>query len=231
MPEPIRVVLVDDHPMFVEGMRLLLDSDPEMEVVAEGHSGHEAVELTQKHSPDVLVIDMDLPDFNGVEAIRQIVAAGADTRIVVLSAFFDVPLVAEAFEMGAISFVPKTEAPEAMVAAVKSAARGDATVAEAHLGPLLKGMRDLQKQRTEASSVHERLSPREREVLRLLAQGRSVSEAASQLHISVLTLRGHVRNILFKLEVHSMTQAVALAHRSGLVERWDDDQGPRRASR
>lgn len=226
MTDAVRVVVVDDHPMFVDGVRVMLDAEPGVVIVGEGGDGQEAVDLTAELAPDVLVIDLDLPRVSGTQAIGQIGAMGSPTKIVILSAFFDGKAVAEAFELGAIAFVSKTQASDRLVSTVIKAARGEGSVPETYLGPLLRGMRDLHAQREAATSVEERLSPRERQVLRYLAEGNSVAEAADILNISVLTLRGHVRNILSKLDVHSMTQAVALAHRSGLVDRWNDTLTP-----
>lgn len=219
MLDRIRLVLVDDHPVFIEGLRLLLDADDTIDVVGVGKCGADAISLVADLEPDVLVVDLDLPDMSGAEVIRQIFEPGGDTNVVVLSAYFDAKSMAEAFDAGAITYLPKTQAADSLLESIRQAALGEGTVPQAHVGALLKGMRERSARQSEAAEVRGLLSPREREVLSLLAEGTTVNDAAEQLHISVFTIRGHVRNILSKLEVHSMSQAVALAYRSGLIER------------
>jgi DNA-binding NarL/FixJ family response regulator len=216
---PIEVLLVDDHPMLLEGLRFMLDQHPEVAIVGMAKTGAEALALAASLLPDVLVLDLDLPDINGSEVITQLDLSA--TKVVVLSAQFDPDRIATAFDNGAIGFVPKTEATESLLDAIIRAFEGKASLPPEFVNPLFSGMRARKDRRNEADQITDLLSAREQEVLRSLAQGKTVTECAGVLHISVFTVRGHVRNILSKLGLHSMAQAVALAHRSGLVEAWE----------
>lgn len=214
----IKVVLIDDHPIFLNGMRELLEEADGIDLVGDASLGAEAVALVKAHAPDVVIIDLDLPDISGVEAIRQIHDAGLVTNIVVLSAFADPGQVTDAFDAGVIAFLPKTQAGEFLVESVRRAAKGEGDIPQTFIGPMLKTIRDQRERRQKSVLIREHLTRTELQVLRLLADGNSVEQVASRSQVSVNTVRGHVRNILSKLGVHSIGQAIAIAYQSGEME-------------
>ena len=214
----VRVVLIDDHPVFVNGMRELLNEADGIELVGEGSLGGDAVRLVRTYAPDVVIMDLDLPDLSGAQAIQQIRDAGLTANVLVLSAFADPRHVAEAFEAGVIAFLPKTQAGEFLVDWVKRAAKGGGDIPESFIGPMLSTIRQQRERQRQSALVRDGLTRRELEVLRSLAEGASVDEIAATTQVSVHTVRGHVHNILLKLGVHSMGQAVAIAYRFGEME-------------
>lgn len=217
----ITVVLVDDHPIFLDGVRGLLEAADDVEVVGTGTTGADAVHLAIEHTPDVLVIDLDLPDFPGTQAIHELTSQGVATNVLVLSAFADPQQTADAFEAGVLAFVPKTQAGDLLLDAVRRAADGEGDIPQSFIGPMLTTIRERQERQRRAALLKTGLTNREREVLRRLAEGVSVEEIAVQSQLSVHTVRGHVRNILSKLGVHSMGQAIVIAYRSGEMDRTE----------
>ncbi len=207
---PIRVVLADDHPLFRAGVRTLLERAGGVEVVAEAADGVEALALIREHSPDVLVLDMEMPGMTGVEAARRLRATGIEVRILVLSAYDDDEYVAELLANGADGYLTKDEAPERIVAAVRGVAQG-------RDGWLSDGVAEKARRRRAAEPAAQPLSPREREVLRLIADGLDNGAIAEGLFISESTVKNHVTNIYAKLGVRSRAEAVAWAWRSGLM--------------
>ncbi len=219
-PDPdqtVRTVLVDDHDLIVEGLELLIGKEPKIAVVGRGGTAADAIDLIERFRPDVLVIDLDLPDRSGFEVIRE-VAPSSDTAVVVLSASSDTASMAEAFDAGALAYVPKADVAESLLSAILLAARGEQSVPPNAVGPIMQGLRTRHAAREEAAELRAKLSRRETEVLRSLSEGKTVQETAQILHVSVFTLRGHVRNLLAKLEVHSIAQAVALTYKLGMFD-------------
>jgi DNA-binding NarL/FixJ family response regulator len=215
---PIRVLLVDDHRLFIDGVRLLLEQAPEIEVAATTTSAEQALEVATAIRPDVVLMDIDLPGMSGIDAMRRLAALEHAPAVVALSAFQQGDVVADALEAGAAAYVPKTHAPEALVGAIRQAAGGGSTVAPEQVEAVLARLRRRPEAAPPPAPIGVDLTPRERDVLVRLAQGASVAETSEALHVSVFTVRGHVRGILTKLGVRSMTQAVALALREGLLD-------------
>jgi DNA-binding NarL/FixJ family response regulator len=214
---PIRVLLVDDHRLFTDGVRLLLEQAPEIEVAGTASSAEQALEVAGAIHPEVVLMDIDLPGMGGIEAMRELASLEFPPAVVALSAFQQGDVVADALEAGAAAYVPKTHAPEALIGAIRQAAGGGSSVAPEQVEAVLARLRRRPEAAEAPPSVGHDLTPRERDVLVRLAQGASVAETAEALHVSVFTVRGHVRGILTKLGVRSMTQAVALALREGLL--------------
>jgi len=217
-PPRIRVMLVDDHRIFNDGVRLLLQQAPEIEVAAMANSGEQALEFAATVRPDVVLMDVDLPGMGGIEAMRRLAKMEPSPAVVALSAFQQGDVIADALEAGAAAYVPKSHAPEELIDAIRQAADGSSSVPPEQVEAVLARLRRRSDTPAPSNPVGQDLTPRERDVLVLLADGASVAETAEALHVSVFTIRGHVRGILTKLGVRSMTQAVALALRQGLLE-------------
>lgn len=206
----IRVVLADDHPLFRAGVRLLLERANGIDVVGEAGTGVEALGLVRDLQPDVIILDMEMPEMTGVEVARRLRAIGSAVRVLVLSAYDDDEYVAELLESGATGYLTKEEMPERIVAAVRGVARG-------REGWLSQGVAAKALRRREAEPTAQPLSPREREVLRLIANGLDNGAIAEGLFISESTVKNHITNLFVKLGVRSRAEAVAWAWRHGLM--------------
>jgi DNA-binding NarL/FixJ family response regulator len=209
----IRLLLVDDHGVVRAGLRLYLAGQADLEVVGEAGDGATAVSRARELEPDVVLMDLQMPVLDGIEATRQIRAALRETEVVVLTTFIDTENIGQAIAAGAIGYVLKDVPPQELAEAIRSAARG-----EVHLAPAVQRtlMQSLARPRG-AEPLPEELTEREREVLALLAAGRSNKEIARQLGVTERTVKGHVGNVLGKLGVASRTQAAIYAMRHGLA--------------
>ncbi|HLA63811.1 MAG TPA: response regulator transcription factor [Rhodothermales bacterium] len=207
---PIRIVLADDHALFRAGVRVLLAGTDGITVVGEAATGAEALVLVREVAPDVLVLDMEMPDMNGVEVARRLQATGAAVRVLVLSAYDDEEYVSGLLDYGAAGYLTKEEVPERLVAAVRGIARGET-------GWMSPGVAARVQRRRASDDEVATLSAREREVLRLIAQGRDNAAVAGGLFISESTVKNHVTNIFAKLGVKSRAEAVAWAWQHGLM--------------
>jgi DNA-binding NarL/FixJ family response regulator len=214
MEDTVRVLIADDHPLFREGMRGRLDRVADIEVVGEAASGDEAVELARKLEPDVILMDIKMPGKNGIEATREILRAGPEIGVVVLTMFEDDDSVFAAMRAGAKGYLLKDSGGEGVVYAIRAVASGEAVfgpgVAERIIG-YFSVPRPAPPQR-----AFPELTEREEEVLSLVAQGKSNQEIARQLFVSLKTVRNHVSNILLKLQVADRAQAVIRARDAGM---------------
>jgi DNA-binding NarL/FixJ family response regulator len=208
---PLRVVLADDHPVVRSGMRALLESAPDIIVVGEAGGGEEALRLVESLLPDVLLLDMEMPDLSGVEVARRLKAAGSPVRILVLSAYDDGHYILELLAIGAAGYLTKEEAPEAIVDAVRGVARGE----DGWLSRRAAASVSAWTRRDQASGAL--LTERETEVMRLLARGWTNNLIAEELSLTERTVRFHLRNIYDKLGVNSRGEAMAWAFREGFV--------------
>jgi DNA-binding NarL/FixJ family response regulator len=216
----VRVVVADDEPLVRQGLRSVLELDPELDIVAEAGDGREAVALVREHRPDLALLDIRMPRLDGIEALRRITGdpALASTRALVLTTFADEDLLVEAVRAGASGYLLKSMPPADIRAAVRSAAAGQTAVAPLLVGRLL---REYAGRRTPASPVLDRLTDRETDVLREVATGRSNGEIAARLHLGEGTVKTHVAAILRKLQVRDRTQAAVAAYELGLVRPGD----------
>jgi DNA-binding NarL/FixJ family response regulator len=205
----IRVLLVDDHSVVREGLRMLLSRDPDLEVVGEAADGVEAIEQARQLRPDVVVMDLLLPVLDGIAATRAIRTQLPETEVLALTSVLENASVVEAIRSGAIGYLFKDSQAAELRTAIKAAAAGQVHLSAQASASLLGVMR--MPERTDA------LTGRELEVLRLLAQGLSNKEIARGLHLAEETVKFHVRHILAKFSVQSRTQAVLTAMRLGLI--------------
>jgi len=212
----IRVLVVDDQSMVRAGFRLLLADEPDLEVVAEAGNGLEAVAQAARFHPDVILMDIRMPELDGLEATRRILAADPSARILVLTTFDLDEYIYEALQAGASGFVLKDDPPEQLLAAIRTVAAGEALLSPAVTKRVIREFTRLP--RPEEPEGLNQLTEREREVLALIAEGRSNAEIGEQLFISETTVKTHVTHVLQKLGLRDRVQAVVLAYQAGLVE-------------
>jgi two-component system, NarL family, response regulator LiaR len=214
----IRILIVDDHVVVRQGLRIFLGLDPELEIIAEASNGVEALEQARRHRPDVVLMDILMPVMSGVESTALIRRELPDTEVVALTSVLEDTAVLEAMRAGAIGYLLKnTDAPQ-LRRAVKAAANGQVQLSPQVAAQLVNELR--------TPHTSEQLTEREWAVLRLLARGQPNKEIAQALHISETTVKTHVKNILAKLGVPSRTQAALYAIRVGLVPMSDLDREP-----
>jgi len=210
--KPIRVLIADDHPIVRRGLRSLLNTEPDLEPAGEAENGVEVVELARSLQPDVILLDLVMPQMDGVEALRRIKQENPDARIVVITTFADDEKVFSAIKSGALGYILKEASPDMLVQAIRDVHRGQASL---HPAIARKVIGEL-SQPSELPPTEHPLTQRELEVLRLIARGLTNQEIAKELFISEGTVRFHVSNILGKLHLANRTQAALYALKEGL---------------
>jgi two-component system, NarL family, response regulator NreC len=208
----IKILLADDHTIVRQGLKLILAAHADMQVLGEAANGREAVELAAKLHPDIVLMDVAMPELNGIEATRQMVAANARIRILVLSMHKESVYVREILRAGARGYILKDAIDTELLTAIRSVARGDGYISPAVSGALLNDFRG------NAASPIDLLSPREREVLQLIAEGKTNKEIATRLNLSVYTVDSHRGKVMEKLNLHSTGELVRFAMKQGLVD-------------
>src|SRR5580658_1688893 len=212
----IRILLADDHTIIRSGLRLLLEQQPDFKVIAEANDGREAVQLISKHHPDVAILDIGMPQLNGIEATRQIVAENPEAQVLILSMHSDEGYVLRALKAGARAYILKNSAEADLIRAVRSVAEGKSFFSPAISKLLLEDyVRQVQEKAVEDS--YDLLTTREREVLQLLAEGKSNKDVAAILNLSLHTVETHRGNILQKLNLHGMPELILYAVRKGII--------------
>lgn len=214
MTDPLRILIVDDHRLFREGLRSLFGSLPEIEVVGEAAGGGEAVLLAQQLQPDVVLMDIQMADMNGIEATRAISAASPHIGVVMVTMFEDDESVFAAMRAGARGYVLKGADQEEIVRVIQAVGRGEALFGPAIARRLTQFF--AQPRPPLPPAVFPELSEREREVLALIAQGLNNAEIAARLDLAVKTVRNHISNIFNKLQVVDRAQAIIRARQAGL---------------
>ena len=212
----IRVLVVDDQAMVRAGFRMLLADEPDIEVVAEAGNGLEAVAEAASVRPHVVLMDIRMPEMDGLEATRRILATDDAPRILILTTFDLDEYVFEALSAGASGFVLKDEPPEQLIAAIRTVAAGEALLSPGVTKRVIRQFVRIPRQAH--PEAFDELTTREQEVFRLIARGLSNPEIAEELVISDTTVKTHVTHILHKLDLRDRVQAVVLAYRAGLVE-------------
>jgi DNA-binding NarL/FixJ family response regulator len=216
MSDQIRLLLADDHAVVRSGLRMLLQAQPDMIIVGEAETGQEAIRRVAELSPDVVLMDIEMPGMNGIEATRRIKANAPAAAVLALTMYEDDQYFFEMLRAGASGYVPKRAAPDELVSAIRAVSRG-----EVFLYPSLAGrlVQDYLRRGPagEGEPPGDELTPREQEVLTLIAQGFSNNEIADQLVISAKTVDRHRENIMRKLNLHNRVDLVKYALRKGLI--------------
>jgi len=208
----IRILLADDHAVVRQGFKMILAEQPDMEIAGEAANGREAVELAEKIKPDVVVMDVAMPELNGIEATRRLAASAPHIRVLALSMHKDSVYVREILRAGARGYLLKDSPAQDLLAAVRAVAGG-----EGYLSPAVSSavLDDYRKHVTDPIDL---LTSREREVLQMLAEGKTNKEIATTLNLSVYTVEAHRGRIMEKLNVHSINELVRFAVRNGLID-------------
>jgi DNA-binding NarL/FixJ family response regulator len=212
----IRVLVADDQSMVRAGFRMLLADEEGIEVVAEASNGLEAVDKAARYDPTVVLMDIRMPELDGLEATRRILAADERARVLVLTTFDLDEYIYEALHAGASGFVRKDDPPEQLIAAIRTVAAGDALLSPAVTKRVIERFTHLPRPSTPPGL--EDLTARELEVLRLVAQGLSNEEIGQRLFIGETTVKTHVTHVLQKLDLRDRVQVVVLAHQTGMLE-------------
>jgi DNA-binding NarL/FixJ family response regulator len=212
----VRVLVADDQPLVRAGIRRVIEADDSLVVSGEAADGHEAVALTRALRPDVVLMDIRMPILDGIEATERLVADGTSARIIVLTTFGLDEYVLAALRAGASGFVLKEATPEEILEAIHVVAAGDALIAPAVTRAVIEEL-GRRPRRADLAARLDELTPREREVLALVAQGLSNAEIASKLVVGEGTVKTHVAHVLAKLSVRDRVQAVVFAYESGAV--------------
>ena len=215
----IRVLVADDQSMVRAGFRMLLGGEEDIEVVAEASNGLEAVSKAARFEPTLILMDIRMPELDGLEATRRILASDPEARVLILTTFDLDEYIYEALSAGASGFVLKDEPPERLIAAIRTVAAGDALLSPAVTKRVIGEFARFT--RPEPPDGFDELTPRERDILRLVADGLSNAEIGQELYISETTVKTHVTHILQKLDLRDRVQAVVLAHQSRLFEAED----------
>ena len=208
----IRILLADDHAVVRQGFKMILGAQPDMEIVGEAANGREAVELSEQLKPDLVVMDVAMPGLNGIEATRRIAGSVPHTRVIALSMHKDSVYVREVLRAGARGYLLKDSGAGDLVSAVRAVARG-----EGYLSPAISNA-VLDDYRRHVTNPVDLLTTREREVLQMLAEGKTNKEIATILDLSVYTVDAHRGRIMEKLNLHSINELVRFAVRNGLID-------------
>ncbi len=216
MSEPITILIVDDHTVVRQGVRTLLDMHPDLQVVGEAESAEEALPLVEKLVPDVVLLDLLLPGMNGVETTREMKRISPRTQIVVLTSYAEDEHVFPALRAGALSYLLKDIRPRELAESIRKAARGESVL---HSRVAARMIQEVREAKRKVPPAFAELTPRELEVLQLLADGQTNTGIAEQLVLSEKTVRGYISNILSKLHLEDRTQIAVFAWQQGLMER------------
>jgi DNA-binding NarL/FixJ family response regulator len=211
----IRVLLAENHTIVRKGIRALLEGQAGIEVVAEAEEGRQAVRLTEQLRPDVVLMDFSMPGLNGLEATHQIINRVPGTKVLVLTRHANQEYVDRILKAGASGYLVKKSALEELVLAIQAVHRGDSYLDPAISTTIIRGY--LERSKTEGEARHDRLTPRQREVLQLIAEGRTTREIAAMLHVSVKTVENHRTSLMEALDLHSTAELTQYAIRMGII--------------
>jgi DNA-binding NarL/FixJ family response regulator len=227
MAETIGVMIVEDHPLFRQGLRQVLEMEPDIKVIAEVEDGEEAISKAVAVQPDVILMDINLPKVNGLQATRQITADMDDARVIILTAYHDDEQLFYALKAGAAAYYPKAVDPKTLMAAIRAVRDGNYVIGEEVMAKpqvaswLIKQFEELAIFDESPNEMFTPLSTREMSILQLIVRGASNKEIARELDISRQTVKNHMSSILRKLAVNDRTQAAVLALRRGWIRLED----------
>ena len=216
----IRVIVADDHHLVLEGIRALLEKADDIDVVGQAVDGQEAVELVQRLTPDVLVMDIAMPRLNGIQAVEQLRALGTPTRIVILSMYSDEILVRQALRHGAKGFLLKGSVSEELLLAIRAASRGAVYLSPAISETVMSDASTAQPS-DKTPGPGDQLTPREREMLQMIGEGYTNNKMAEAMGISVKTVERHRTNLMAKLNAHNLVELIRVAMKHGLIRLHD----------
>ncbi len=227
MAEKITIMIVEDHPLFGQGLRRVLEGEDDLEIVAEVNNGKLAVDRAAELQPDVILMDINLPGMNGLQATREIRAKGDDTAVIVLTAYHDEEQLFHAIRAGAAAYYPKDVSPATLIQAIREVAKGNYVIGNTVIPAaqvanwLLKQFEELAIYSDSPDEMFMPLTAREMEILQYITKGASNKEIARALGISRQTVKNHMSSILRKLAVNDRTQAAVLALRRGWIRLQD----------
>ncbi len=215
----IRILIADDHKIVCDGLKALLEAQPDMEIVAQADNGREAVKLARKQKPDMVIMDVAMPDLNGLEAVRQILSSNPHIKVIALSMHADKRYVTGMLSSGASGYILKHCAFEELVHAIRVVLSNQVYLSPTIAGIVVKELAQSKspRARQSISASPQTLTSREREVLQLIAEGHSAREIAQHLHLSVKTVETHRRQMMEKLEIRSIADLTKFAIREGLT--------------
>ena len=211
-----KIVLVEDHSIMRQGLRLLLENQPNLEVLGEAGNGREAIELVQKLKPEIVLTDISMPDMNGMEATRQILDCCDSVKVIVLSVHSDKQFVSGMLRAGASGYLVKDCIKDELIEAIDMVKRGHMYLSRQIEVSVLKDYKRILE--AEDNSVFSKLTKREREVLQLITEGKSTKQIAGDLYVSVKTIETHRQNIMNKLEIYNIPNLVKYAIQQGVID-------------